>query len=400
MSIVKKITLVLLFSLSLQAQSGLSQTHLVSVSPESNAQEVAADTSIVIEYDLAIDKHSLHKRVVVLKNSKGKTVKGKVSVKNKNTLLFTPNEELESGEYRVKVKQLNLQDYRDNSRFKRYAKKFCSYFYTDEKECRLYRYACRVKSKKIKYFFSVDENKPKVVSLTLNKSNIQLNEDNRTTISVNAKYDNNETIDITNKVEWLISNPNIIEIDKNVITPKAEGETTLQAKLNNQTTAEISVRVYKEINGHRLPPEPNKTLNDSTLLGIDSNNNGVRDDVERWIFEEYKEPIVQAVAMQNARAFGIILVEPSRARETIKFSDALIECQSYYKYQDSRKIIERGTSLIKESRPLILNTRERNRAYYEYNQALSGGIYSLGDRNKYKGSCDFNETKIEVGEWK
>jgi hypothetical protein len=41
------------------------------------------------------------------------------------------------------------------------------------------------------------------------------------------------------------------------------------------------------IDGHVLPPEPDPKVNNATLLGIDSNNNGVRDDVERWIYSRY-----------------------------------------------------------------------------------------------------------------
>jgi hypothetical protein len=36
-----------------------------------------------------------------------------------------------------------------------------------------------------------------------------------------------------------------------------------------------------------LPPIPDKKLNDSTLLWIDSNNNWVRDDLEIWIVENF-----------------------------------------------------------------------------------------------------------------
>ena len=79
--------------------------------------------------------------------------------------------------------------------------------------------------------------------------------------------------------------------------------------------------------------------------------------------------------------------------------EKVTDCAGYYKYQDNRHLILRQKSLYKEQRPLILNTRERNRAYYEYNQALSGGVYPGRDRSKYKESCDFNETKIERGEW-
>jgi len=63
------------------------------------------------------------------------------------------------------------------------------------------------------------------------------------------------------------------------------------------------------INGHTLPPEPDKALNDSTLLDIDSNNNGVRDDVERWIYKTYrdKHPIHIDIAMQMGRAPLLLL---------------------------------------------------------------------------------------------
>ncbi|MDR1007671.1 MAG: hypothetical protein LBL65_03805, partial [Campylobacteraceae bacterium] len=39
--------------------------------------------------------------------------------------------------------------------------------------------------------------------------------------------------------------------------------------------------------GYQLPPCPDPKINDSTLLGIDTNNNGVRDDVEIWIYNTY-----------------------------------------------------------------------------------------------------------------
>ncbi|MFK5938644.1 MAG: Ig-like domain-containing protein [Sulfurimonas sp.] len=405
MSILKQIILVLLLALSLQAQSGLSQKHLVSLSPENSAQDISADTSIEIEYDLAISKHSLHKRTVVLKDSDGKKIKGKVRVKNRNTLIFTPSKELERGEYRVKVKQLRLQDYNSNTRFKRYAKRFCSYFYDDVKKCRLYRYACRVKSKQIKYSFIVDDNKPKVLSLTLSKTNIQLNEDNTTTIRVNAKYDNNETLEVTEDAEWILSNSNIISIDKNIITPLSEGTTTLRAKFNSQTTAEISVTVYKEINGYKLPPEPDETLNNSTLLGIDVNNNGVRDDVEIYVIKRYaKDPefpkTKTALAMQYAWAEQQIIDNP--VIESRKFMTDSIDCETYWFHQKQKeinqKIIELGETNFDEAiqatikagkwrqehsvfndtaiNDKIYNTRERIERSFEFNQASSGHIFN------------------------
>ena len=396
LNLIQKLSLLFLFSLTLQAQTGLNQKHLISLSPEPSAQEISADTSIEVQYDLNISKHSLHKRAIVLTNVNHKKIKGKVSIKNANTLIFTPNEELGSGEYRVKVKKINLQDYTPNTRFKRFAKRFCSYFYDDVKECRLYRYASRVKTKPIKYSFSVDDNKPKIVRISLSKSNIQLNEDNTTTISVNAKYDDNTSIDITNSIEWIISNPNIISIDKNIITPIKEGTTTLQAKFNNQTTAEISLTVYKEINGYKLPPEPDPTINNSTLLGIDSNNNGVRDDVERWIFLEMEiyngyEKIEQVIAMQEAKANQMAMIDPTNAYDKVHdVMKAALDCWAWYSHSKSLPFDD---GMMKFSRILqdkSFNTKERLKTYWQYDSTLAGRVFSSTPTLKTKTQCEIS----------
>jgi hypothetical protein len=62
------------------------------------------------------------------------------------------------------------------------------------------------------------------------------------------------------------------------------------------------------INGYTLPPEPDHEENDKTLLGIDTNHNGIRDDVERYIIiKENEKPnkypkVWTSVMLQYARA--------------------------------------------------------------------------------------------------
>jgi len=58
---------------------------------------------------------------------------------------------------------------------------------------------------------------------------------------------------------------------------------------------------WSDING-TLPPEPDPTANSATLAGIDSNGNGIRDDVERAIYLKYKDtPRVAIAALQYAK---------------------------------------------------------------------------------------------------
>lgn len=52
-----------------------------------------------------------------------------------------------------------------------------------------------------------------------------------------------------------------------------------------------------------LPQEPNKAENDATLAGIDTNQNGIRDDVERAIYYKYQASAKDAApAFQYAKA--------------------------------------------------------------------------------------------------
>lgn len=53
------------------------------------------------------------------------------------------------------------------------------------------------------------------------------------------------------------------------------------------------------INGISVPPEPDATLNNATLAGVDSNSNGVRDDVER------KLATLTTAGFSNTKAIAI-----------------------------------------------------------------------------------------------
>ena len=166
------------------------------------------------------------------------------------------------------------------------------------------------------------------------------------------------------------------------------------------------------VDGHVLPPEPDPVLNNATLLGIDVNNNGVRDDVERWIYETYDEyvpchqepdgeetlpsgqvvqfakevceetpvpyhPVVRAVAMQGARAAQIIIQEPEKARETLKIWDDALFCSfavNDFKDNNQRQLYK-DYMYGNEFKKIQFNTIKRARAFGEFNFNLSGGVY-------------------------
>lgn len=84
--------------------------------------------------------------------------------------------------------------------------------------------------------------------------------------------------------------------------------------------------------GAKMPPEPNKIENDSTLLGIDTNNNHVRDDVERLIACNVKSTNDFVASMDGARQYQKML----ELEETPLPRDILLDIYSELSCAESR----------------------------------------------------------------
>jgi hypothetical protein len=156
------------------------------------------------------------------------------------------------------------------------------------------------------------------------------------------------------------------------------------------------------VNGYTLPPCPDPVKNDETLLGIDTNNNNVRDDVERWLIVKYKNEhkIVTEIGFQTAKAAQIIIQDPSNAKETTKLEEAAQACNAYFefwaKYNNEPILINHDISTYKHLFNTVqFNTKDRIKAYLDYDRALSGGVYSLPQGSKaYRALCDFDVDKL------
>lgn len=348
-----KLVLICTLSVGLYAKNGLTQQYLLSVSPENSAEFESPNTNIEIIFTMPVEPKSVHKNTIVLKTSNNNRLSGVSTVVN-NTLLFKPDSLLEIGTYEVLVAKIKLEDPSSNN----------------------------TQTKKINYIFTI----PDIQSIAISQASIEVKEGTQTTLSVIGTYGDNSTKEILNNIEWIIQNNSIVSISNNTLSGLKEGVTTIQAKFNNITSTPVTAVVYKEINGYKLPPEPDPVVNNSTLLGIDFNNNGVRDDVERKVIETYQEPIKIELMMSYSRVAQKVLENPiGLALEHQKEFTKISNCKMYLRRQNVK--VDGNVDFFENN---TFNTKQRVRAYLDYNIALSGGVYGSSPTDWNAQACEFD----------
>ncbi|SFV89687.1 hypothetical protein MNB_SUP05-SYMBIONT-5-392 [hydrothermal vent metagenome] len=140
-------------------------------------------------------------------------------------------------------------------------------------------------------------------------------------------------------------------------------------------------------NNPNLPPDPGKA-GKLTIEGIDSDNDGVRDDVQIAIYERHPNaPEKRAALEQQAKAYqkALIAGEAGDTAEIFRVTKEMDRAQ--YCILEMNGGIQ-NSQAREETRAMdmkILNTDARNNADMKYNQALSGNFFSV---ETIKNPCD------------
>jgi len=143
--------------------------------------------------------------------------------------------------------------------------------------------------------------------------------------------------------------------------------------------------------GNGLPPDPGEA-GMATLEGIDSDQDGIRDDIQRYIALTYPDSQkTQAALRQAATALQIIILESPNEESALRNTELearASECLWYIRPDKGYKIDD---LLMAE----FLNTLPRSRAYLEFNSKLGGHVFRGKDLDEYKTSCTFDPDLME-----
>ena len=140
-----------------------------------------------------------------------------------------------------------------------------------------------------------------------------------------------------------------------------------------------------------LPPDPGEA-GKTTLAGIDSDGDGIRDDIQRYITLTYPDSLKTRAALRQATmALQTIVLETPDEESALRNTELearASECIRYIHPDNGRQI---DNMLMAE----FLNTVERSRAYLKYNSKLGGHVFGTKDLNEYKSSCTFDIDAME-----
>ena len=127
-----------------------------------------------------------------------------------------------------------------------------------------------------------------------------------------------------------------------------------------------------------LPPDPGEA-GKATLQGVDSDNNGVRDDVQIAIYERYPNDETKRNALtQKAKALqeAIVAGDSSSSDALNQASKSIIDAVDCLHERVGDSTAEIG--FLEQE---VVNTSDRSEAYIKFNEALSGQFFG-GDDTK------------------
>lgn len=180
-----------------------------------------------------------------------------------------------------------------------------------------------------------------------------------------------------NLSENSFSEPIIVYPSRSTDNFKEINARNLKNKPKNETSKIVNGVEYTKVYDYWLPPEPDSDLNNSTLLGIDVNNNKVRDDIERKIVMNPKWSAgLKGAKLQEARTYFLAMESPEKypnIRDLLLKSYLL---EMYYQKNRSINFNEENRE-DKENLKANFNTDERKLAYAKIQGKFSVGMYSI-----------------------
>lgn len=135
-----------------------------------------------------------------------------------------------------------------------------------------------------------------------------------------------------------------------------------------------------------FPPDPGEA-GKATVEGIDSNNNRVRDDLERYIALTHRDSArMRAALMQSAIALANQLTARDSEQQSVFAAGEVTKANECLNYVDSDRGLDYGEALSAQ----FLNTKKRIEALKKYESNLWGKLFQGVPDDERAAACEFD----------
>jgi hypothetical protein len=161
----------------------------------------------------------------------------------------------------------------------------------------------------------------------------------------------------------------------------------VSAGFRGKTTIVQSVSFAIDVDPFPLPPDPGEA-GKATLKGIDSDNDGVRDDLQRWIGLSYRtDSELRSALAQLTRATETFLEGADKDQSAVIAMDmARSKARDCLRYRAGGIRTARGIAL--SIRAEHLNTLVRSQAFLRADSKLSGQLFPASSPSTWSQSCE------------
>lgn len=177
--------------------------------------------------------------------------------------------------------------------------------------------------------------------------------------------------------------------------PKESGKDSKKHKHNKRKSKNSKIYFSElplalTITAEPIPPDPGEA-GKTSLVGIDSDEDGLRDDIQRYIVltypdsqrtrlgaTQYAKDLQEAILASNSQ---------SRSKDAFRATIRSSACLAYVRDDDAR--------LKRQLEAIAFNTEDRLNSYLLYRRLLEGDVYSFPSPGEWKATCQFDVDAME-----
>jgi hypothetical protein len=134
-----------------------------------------------------------------------------------------------------------------------------------------------------------------------------------------------------------------------------------------------------------LPPDPGNA-GQQTLVGVDSDGDGLRDDVQIHVYYTYSDAATRKAATQLSKAIQTLIATGSDKPHAVTAATAMNKAIDCLYALDASKVGDR----VDDLEGTVVNTESRSKAYAKAGSFLSGGDYTVSTVANNGASCEVN----------